>query len=83
MKEQQNLMRTIFKYAITFTILGMLFCSCSKPDDLCGIVTNGDVEWNDYRGDYDYYLIVDGERRYVTEKIYSQYAIGESVCLYY
>ena len=80
---EQQIIRTIIKYVIVFTLLGILFTSCSKPDDICGFISNGDIEWNDYKGDYDYWLMVDGEKRYVTEKMYNQYAIGESICLYY
>ena len=66
-------------------VLGLvLFTSCSKETiDICGEVTNGTIEFNEYIGEYGYYLYVNGERKYVSEKIYSSYFIGDYVCLDY
>ena len=74
----------IRRYIITLFIGLFLLTSCSKETlDACGTVTNGTIEFNEYIGEYEYYLYVDNVRKYVSEKIYSSYYIGDYVCLDY
>ena len=71
--------------AIKILLLSLLIgvSSCTKDDDICGIVSDGDIEYNELLGEYDYYLYIDGDKRYVSEKTYSSFFIGDVICLEY
>lgn len=74
-------MRKMVYLLISFIVL---LTSCSKQEDICGIILGGYTEWNDYYYRYDYFFRLDVDNRaQVDELTFNSFSVGDYICLDY
>ena len=72
------------KKIVLFIAFIVFLSSCSKQEDICGIILGGYTEWNDYYYRYDFYLRLDVDNRaQVDELTFNSFSVGDYICLDY
>jgi len=76
-------MKYIKTYMLGLVLL-LSFTSCSKQEDICGVILGGYSQWNDYYLRYDYYFRLDVDNKALVDELtFNSFSVGQYICLNY
>lgn len=72
------------KKIVLFIAFIVFLSSCSKQEDICGVILGGYSQWNDYYLRYDYYFRLDVDNKALVDELtFNSFSVGQYICLNY